>query len=117
MSSTPKSISEYFEYKNTHDKTGLLSVFTNDARILDRGEGREVHGKDEIEIWIDTSLSGINLHTEVSKITEDDGLWVVETVVSGNFSASPAKFIYRITLDTEKIASLDIEFGGSLRGS
>ncbi|MBX9906527.1 nuclear transport factor 2 family protein [Patescibacteria group bacterium] len=115
MSDLPHIISEYFLHKNNHNKEGLLSVFSDDALVIDRGESKEVRGKEQIAAWIDKSLSGLNLDTEISHVTEKDESWVIETIVSGDFSASPAKFVYYVALAEDKISSLDIEFAGSLK--
>lgn len=114
MTEIPKVVSNYFKYKNEHDKAGLLSVLSTDVVIIDRGENKELKHIEEIERWIDKSLTGINLHTEISSTKEEGGVWEVQTIVSGDFKASPAKFIYYIKLDREKICFVDIEFGGSL---
>jgi len=116
MNDLPKVIAQYFHFKNTHDKEGLLSVFSNEAFIVDRGEKKEIRGKDQIGTWIDKSLSGLNLHTEISQVKVQNGNWVIETIVCGDFSASPAKFIYHLEIVNDKIEFLDIEFAGSLKG-
>lgn len=115
MNNLPKSITDYFHYKNSHDVSGMLSLFLDDATVIDRGENKTMYGKDEIEAWINSSLSGLNLSTEIAQAKETDGLWVIETIVSGDFSASPARFIYTIGVEQEKLSSLDIAFAGSLK--
>lgn len=114
MTQIPNVVSDYFKYKNEHNKAGLLSVLSSDAVIIDRGENKELRGTEEIEQWIDKSLSGINLHTEISDTKEGENSWEVLTIVTGEFKASPAKFIYYFKLYGEKICFIDIEFGGSL---
>lgn len=114
MNITPTIITEYFHYKNKHNKEGLLSVFSDKAVIIDRGENKEVRGFSEIKSWIDKSLSGLNLQTEVFETNNDKGVWIVETVVSGDFKLSPAKFIYHFKIENDKISYLDIEFAGAL---
>lgn len=114
MKNLPKRIAEYFDFKNNHNKEGLLSVFSEHAVVIDRGENKEMRGQDQIESWIDTSLSGLSLQTDIAGCTEDNGVWIIDTIVRGDFKASPAKFVYRIVLEEDMIASLDIQFGGSV---
>ena len=115
MNNIPNTISEYFRYKNDHDKAGLLSVFDESIVVFDRGENKEVRGKEQLEKWIETSLSGLNLYTEISRVKEEGDVWTVDTIVSGDFKASPASFIYLVRLEHDKIVMLDIQFAGSLK--
>ena len=59
--------------------------------------------------------TGINLHTEIESYAEQDGQWVVDTVMRGDFKASPARFLYTIGLRGNKISALRVEFRGSLK--
>lgn len=113
MNNLPEVIIEYFHHKNNHNKLGLLSTFSDKAVVFDRGENKELHGQDQIELWIDKSLSGLNLKTEISEFRKEDDTWTIDTIVSGDFKASPAKFIYNFVLEQNKIIFLDIEFVGS----
>jgi len=54
-------------------------------------------------------------HTEISACIKQGDLWRVDTIVSGDFKASPAKFVYLIVLEEQNISSLDIAFEGSLK--
>jgi hypothetical protein len=112
----PAPIANFFRMKNEHDDDGLWSLFAEDAMVVDGGEGRTLHGAAEIQKWIQNSISGLNLHTDVRGCTQRGGEWVLETVVTGDFKASPARFEYFITLDRDKISSLRVEFRGSLKG-
>lgn len=114
MNDLPEVISSYFSYKNSHNKAGLLSVFAATAKVFDRGENKEIQGMDEIEIWIDTSLAGLNLQTEIEDVTKEGDLWSVSTIVSGDFKASPARFRYLVGVSDDKISSLDIAFAGTV---
>jgi len=46
---------------------------------------------------------------------EQDAQWVVDTVMRGDFKASPAHFLYTIGLRGDKISALRVEFLGSLK--
>ena len=111
----PVPIADFFRMKNEHDDDGLWSLFTEDATVIDGGEGKKMQGADAIEKWIQKSISGVNLHTEVRDCKEQGEEWIIDTIMTGDFKASPARFEYFITLSGEKISALRVEFRGSLK--
>src|SRR5882672_6499219 len=94
----PKPILDFFEMKNTHDDAGLWTLFASDAIIIDGGEGTEMRGADEIKKWIKKAISGLKLHTEIKTFEQRNDEWVIDTVMSGDFKASPARFQYFISV-------------------
>ena len=58
------------------------------------------------------SISGLRLQTNVRDSKERDGEWIVDTVLTGDFKASPARFEYFISLSGDKISKLRVEFRG-----
>jgi hypothetical protein len=117
MMDLPLPIADFFRMKNAHDGAGLSSLFSEDATVIDEGEGKTMQGSDEIQSWVTKSIAGLNLHTEVQSSAEQDGQWVVDTVMTGDFKASPARFLYSIGLRDDKISGLRVEFLGSLEDS
>jgi hypothetical protein len=113
MNALPKPIAEFFRLKNAEDDEALPLLFTDDATVIDAGERKEMHGREEITRWIEKSISGLHLLTDVRSWKERDGEWIVDTVLTGNFKASPARFEYFISLHGERIAKLRVEFRGS----
>jgi SnoaL-like domain len=111
----PAPITNFFRLKNAHDDEGLLTLFATDAVIIDGGEGTEMRGTEEIQKWIKKAISGLNLHTEIRECEERDGEWIIDTVMSGDFKTSPARFQYFITIRDGKISSLRSAFLGSLK--
>jgi hypothetical protein len=111
----PTAIADFFRMKNEHDDVGLASLFTEDATVVDGGEGKVMQGADAIKVWIEKAISGLDLHTDIRSCTEQNGEWVVDTVMTGDFKASPARFEYFITLSKDKVSVLRVEFRGSLR--
>jgi hypothetical protein len=111
----PPAIADFFRMKNAHEDDGLWTLFAPDAVIIDGGEGTEMRGADEIEKWIKKAISGLNLHTEIWNCEERDGTYIVDTVMCGDFKASPARFQYFITLRDGKIFALRSEFLGSVK--
>jgi hypothetical protein len=102
----PAAIAGFFRMKNERDDQGLWSLFTEDAVVVDGGEDTKMQGADEIKKWIEKAISGLNLHTEVRDCAEHNGEWVIDTVMSGDFKASPARFKYFITLRGANISTL-----------
>jgi hypothetical protein len=111
----PAPIVDFFRMKNEHDDAGLSSLFTEEAVVIDGGEGKSIQGAEEIKRWIQKAISGLNLQTEISGCKEQGDEWIVDTVMTGDFKASPARFEYFITLKGAQIASLRVEFRGSLK--
>jgi hypothetical protein len=94
-------------------RDALALVFSEDAIVIDAGERKEMRGRKQIVQWIEKSISGLRLQTDVRGWKEHDGEWVVDTVLTGNFKASPARFEYFISLTGDKISKLRVEFRGS----
>jgi hypothetical protein len=113
MSALPKVIADFFRLKNAEDDEALPLVFSEDATVIDAGERKEMRGREEITRWMQKSISGLHLQTDVRGWKEHDGEWIVDTVLTGNFKASPARFEYFISLSGEKISMLRVEFRGS----
>jgi ketosteroid isomerase-like protein len=113
----PRPIADFVRMKNEHDGSGLSSLFTEDAMVVDGGEGKTMYGREDIQAWVAKSISGLHLHTEVESSEERDGEWFVHTVMTGDFKASPARFLYTIALSGDKISALRVEFRGSVKAT
>jgi len=111
----PTAVADFFRMKNEHDDVGLGSLFTEGATVVDAGERKVMQGADAIKVWIKKAISGLGLHTNIRSCREQNGEWIVDTVMTGDFKASPARFEYFITLSDDKISALRVEFRGSLR--
>jgi hypothetical protein len=115
MDELPKPIAEFFRLKNAEDDEGLAALFAEDAIVVDAGERKELRGQSEITQWIGKSISGLHLQTNVRDWKRQGGEWIVDTVMSGNFKASPARFEYFIALSGDKVSRLRVEFRGSVK--
>jgi hypothetical protein len=111
----PTAVADFFRMKNEHDDVGLGSLFTEGATVVDAGERKVMQGADAIKVWIKKAISGLGLHTNIRSCREQNGEWIVDTVMTGDFKASPARFEYFITLSDDKISALRVEFRGSLQ--
>jgi hypothetical protein len=104
-------IADFFRMKNERDDSAVSSLFSEDAMVIDGGEGKTKRGGAEIKAWIAKSISGLNLRTEIESYEERD--WIVDTVMRGDFKASPGRFLYTIGLCGDTISALRVEFLGS----
>jgi hypothetical protein len=69
----------------------------------------------QITQWIEKSISGLQLQSEIRDWKRQSTDCIVDTVMSGNFKASPARFEYFIALTGDKICKLRVEFQGTVR--
>ena len=69
----PPPIADFFRMKNEQDDSRLPSLFSDDATVVDGGEGKMMRGSDEIRSWVTKSIAGINLHTEIESCEERNG--------------------------------------------
>ena len=115
MNQPPSLIADFFRLKNEQNDEGLWKLFADDAVVVDAGEGKEMYGADEIKKWIAKSISGLNLQTDIRDSEERDDEWVIDTVMTGNFKASPARFQYFIKIRGGKVSYLRTEFMGSVK--
>jgi hypothetical protein len=111
----PTPIAHFFRMKNEHDDVGLGSLFTEAATVVDGGEGKVMQGAEAIKGWIRKSISGLGLYTNIRSCREQSSEWIIDTIMTGDFKASPARFEYFITLSDDRISALRVEFRGSLR--
>jgi hypothetical protein len=82
--------------------------------LLMAGKGGHCTGRRKYRNGFKTQ-SQASICIQTSAAAQRGGEWVLETVVTGDFKASPARFEYFITLDRDKISSLRVEFRGSLK--
>ena len=57
MVNLPKPIEEFFRLKNAEDDHRLASLFSDGAVVIDAGERKKLHGREEIARWIEKSIS------------------------------------------------------------
>ena len=78
--------------------------------MIDAGKREEMRGRDQISQWIGKSISGLHLQSDVRGWKEENGEWIVDTVLTGNFKASPARLEYFISRLGDRISKLRVEF-------
>lgn len=108
----PEPIANYFRCKADENPTEAAGTFTPAAMVFDKGEDREVFGREAIHRWFIEQAATVKTTVDVVSLREESGEFVVTTFVSGNFKGSPAEFEYRFTLRDGLIDRLIIEFVG-----
>ena len=103
----PDPIARYFEADARRDNDVLIGLFTADAVVVDEDETHQ--GIAEIRAWREGPASRYEYVTEVfdAKSTSEDSC-VVTGRLTGNFPGSPVELEFVFTLDSNKIASLEI---------
>src|SRR4030095_2801715 len=109
----PEIISDFFKMKNEGKDSELWPLFTPDAIVIDTGEKLEVQGTEAIKEWIEKSISGLDLRSEIQDFGEENGERIGNSIMSGTFKGSPAYFKYYITIAVGKIFRLNVQFLGT----
>jgi ketosteroid isomerase-like protein len=110
----PTPIARYFAAKGGSDSAAILACFAEDATVFDQGEDRELRGAAEIREWLEGTVAGYKLTSEVVSIEPQGDGHLVGVVVAGDFPGSPYKFEYGIKLVGDKIGELVIAPIGSV---
>jgi ketosteroid isomerase-like protein len=97
-------------YQNAHDRGDVdaaLSAFTADARVHD--EEREYRGTETIRDWVtDTSAKFTYTRTMTGAERLEDGTWLVQNHLEGDFPGGVVDLRYRFILTGGRIADLTI---------
>lgn len=103
----PAVISTYQDAHDRRDTETALSTFSADARVYD--EDREYRGTDAIRDWL-THAAAEFTYTRTLTGAErlQDGTWLVQNRLEGNFPGGVADLRYRFVLIEGKIADLAI---------
>jgi len=91
---------------NTGDKETLVALFTGQSSVRDGGLWYT--GPAAIKHWIRDCIERYSLSLEILTVSGEDRAWLFEALVSGTFEGSPVRIEHRVTIQDEKIASLDI---------
>jgi hypothetical protein len=110
----PAPIARYFAVKGGSDSAATLACFAEDATVFDQGEDRELRGATEIREWLEGTVAGYKLTSEVVSFEPQREGFLVGVVVTGEFPGSPYKFKYGFKIVADKIGELVITPIGSL---
>ena len=103
----PKPIKIFMSSENTHDTDALAECFAADATVQD--EGRTVKGLKAIAAWRLETAKKYQHTLEPVAAAARDGKTVVSTKLTGSFPGSPITLDFVFTLESGKIAALEIK--------
>ena len=103
----PEIVSRYFEFDAIRDIDSIVSLFADDATVVDEGETR--HGTTEIRAWQTGPASKYSYTTEVrgSQAVEADR-YLVTGRLTGNFPGGIADLKFDFTIANGAISRLVI---------
>ena len=103
----PDVISRYFECDADRDVDSIVSLFAEDAIVIDEGEER--HGTAEVRAWQTGAASKYTYSTEItgSKALGPDR-YLVTGCLTGNFPGGTADLKWDFTIAGQHIARLTI---------
>jgi len=102
----PHPVGPYYEAKNRQDIDTMITLFADDAVVVDEGSDRRGH--DQIYEWMTNTTKRLAVQSEIIAVVSQAGRDIVTAVVSGDFTGSPVTLNYAFTLRDEKIARLEI---------
>jgi ketosteroid isomerase-like protein len=105
--SLPDVISHYFERDADRDIDSIVSLFAEDATVVDEGEER--HGTAEIRAW---QTGAVSQYTYTTEITGTEALgpdrYLVTGRLTGNFPGGTADLTWDFTIAGQHIMRLAI---------
>ncbi|MCB8815345.1 nuclear transport factor 2 family protein [Desulfosporosinus shakirovi] len=103
-----KPIEAHFQATNADDPVTFLSIFTDDAVVIDAG--KEYHGKTAIKEWSDRDYFGVHLRLEVTNAVQDAAEIVVTAKSDGDYDKSglpdPLYLDFHFTVEGDKVTRL-----------
>ena len=77
MKKLPPPAADYVRSINDHDAAAFRALFADGAVVEDNG--REFHGRAEIEAWSDQEIFAPSVTLEVLEVAEREGTTIVTT--------------------------------------
>lgn len=106
----PAAVTEYIEASNTFDGDRLIAAFAADAFVNDAR--REFWGAEAIKAWSDRELIGDKVTMDVTDVTEQHGMTVVNAKMDGEYDKTnlpdPLILTHYFTVHDGKIVTLFI---------
>lgn len=104
----PKPVEAHFRSTNANDPVTFLSIFADDAVVIDAG--KEYHGKAAIKEWSDLDYFCVHLRLEVTNAVQDALEIVVTAKSDGDYDKSglpdPLYLDFHFTVDGDKVTRL-----------
>src|ERR1700682_3064178 len=105
--STPDVVTRYFTAQAARDFDTLVTLFADDAVVIDEGQTRR--GTKEIRTWRENVTSAYEYTTELVDVEPaGEGNYLARAHLEGNFPGGTADLQYHFTLDGEHIRRLEI---------
>ena len=103
----PEVVTRYFERDTDRDIDSIVSLFANDATVIDEGETR--HGTTEIRAW---QTGAASKYTYTTEITSTEALgpdrYLITGRLTGNFPGGVADLKWDFTIAGHHITQLVI---------
>lgn len=113
----PKSVEAHFQATNTDDPVTFLSIFSEDAIVMDAG--KEYRGKAAIKAWSDHDYFGDHLRLEITNAVQDAVEIVVTAKSDGDYDKTglpdPLYLDFHFTVEGDKITRLRNVFSSNSR--
>ena len=104
----PKPVEAHFQAANADDPVTFLSIFADDAVVLDAG--KEYHGKAAIKAWGESNYFAVNLKLEVTNAVQDAPEIVVTAKCDGDYDKTglpdPLYLDFHFTVEGDKVTRL-----------
>jgi ketosteroid isomerase-like protein len=105
--SVPDIITRYFAAQTARDFDTLVTLFADDAVVIDEGKTRR--GTNEIRAWRENTASVYDYTTEVAGVeAAAEGTYVARVHLEGNFPGGTVDLRYRFMVDGDRILRLEI---------
>ncbi|ALN75048.1 hypothetical protein [Aureimonas sp. AU20] len=102
----PEPIALYFSLPTDATVADLARVFAGDAKVRD--ETRAYGGLDAIRAWRIDTMARTPFTARPLSVETKDGIVIVPAEVTGAFPGSPLVLDHRFTLNSDRIAALEI---------
>ena len=105
--STPAVITRYFAAQAARNFDTLVTLFADDAIVIDEGKTRR--GTKEIRAWRENVASVYEYTTDLVGVeAAGEGQYVARVHLEGNFPGGTVDLRYRFTVDGDSICQLEI---------
>jgi hypothetical protein len=102
----PKTVQTYVEAYNTRRLESALACFSDDALVHD--EAKDHRGRKAIAEWLGETLEKYQPILTPGKVDGGEQNPVVAMTVSGSFPGSPVTLAFHFTIESGRIAGLNI---------
>ncbi|MDV4149909.1 nuclear transport factor 2 family protein [Clostridium sp. AL.422] len=103
-------IETYFSTTNNSDQKNFISIFAEDAVVID--EGQEYVGLDKIQKWSEKHQFAAKIRLEATNVIEKNDMTIVTAKVDGDFDKTglpdPLLLDFHFTVSEGMITKLEI---------